>query len=169
MKTRTQVSGILATAALALVAAGCGSSSAAKSASPTTTAGSTTTASAATSPPKSFAAYQTCLQQHGASFLAAGKRPTAAQLKKLQPALKACASKRPTGGPGAGGGGGFGGRNNPAFQKYAACLSQHGVKPGAGGGRPGTPPTGQSSSKLTAARAACASLRPAGVGRPPSG
>jgi hypothetical protein len=167
VKKRTQVAGVLATTALALVASGCGSSSAAKSASPTTPAAATTTTAPAA--PTSFAAYQACLKQHGASFLAAGKRPTAAQLKKLQPALKACASKRPAGGPGAGGRGGSAGRNNPAFQKYAACLSQHGVKLGAGGGRPGAPPAGQSSSKLTKARAACASLRPAGVGRPPSG
>ena len=163
MVKRSHVAGILATAALALVAAGCGSTS--KAASAVTSAPVSTTA-AAPKAPQSLAAYQACLTQHGASAFAAGKRPTAAQLKKLAPALKACASKRPTGGAGRpGGGGGF--RNNPAFQKYVTCLQKHGATLGGGGGRPGTPPTGQSSSKLTAARAACASLRPAGAGAPP--
>ena len=164
MRKRAQATGILATALLAFVAAGCGST--AKTSSPPSTNVATTTAVAVTAAPTSFAAYRTCLQQHGASFLTTGKKPTTAQLKKLAPALKACASKRPTGGAGRpGGGGGF--RNNPAFQKYVTCLQKHGATLGGGGGRPGTPPTGQSSSKLTAARAACASLRPAGAGRPP--
>jgi hypothetical protein len=166
MRHRAQATGILATAVLAFVAAGCGS--AAKVSSPPSTSAATTTTAAVTAAPTSFAAYRTCLQQHGASFLATGTKPTAAQLKKLAPALKACASKRPTGGAGRPGGGGAGGfRNDPAFQKYVTCLQKHGATFGGGGGRPGTPPTGQSSSKLTAARAACASLRPAGAGRPP--
>ncbi len=114
-------------------------------------------ASAAATPPspqQALAAYRACLKQHGVSFLGGGgKRPTAAELKKLQPALKACRSKLRAGFTGRPGGpGGF--RNNPAFQKYTACLRQHGLT-----FTPGTRPD-RTSAKYKAAAKACASLRP---------
>ncbi len=129
-------------------------------------------ASAARKPnPKTPAAYRACLAKHGAGFFGTGKRPTAAQLKKLQPALKACAAQRPTGGGGSFGGPGgrpFTAANGAAFKKYTDCLKKHGVTftPGQ---RPrgGTPPA--RSAKFKAANAACASLRPKRPAAPAGG
>ena len=79
---------------------------------------------------------------------------TAAQQK----AFTACASLRPAGGFGAGrpaaraAAGGF--ANNPQFQKFEQCLTQHGVAAGAGADR--TSPAFQT------ALAACRSLLPNG-------
>ena len=80
---------------------------------------------------------------------------TAAQQK----AEAACASLRPAGGFGGGFGAGRGGgafnANSPAFQKFEACLSQHGVQVGAGADR--------SSPAFQTALAACRSLLPQGA------
>lgn len=100
---------------------------------------------AAASPPKrGVAAYRACLRAHGVSFGSSTKAPSAA---KLRAAAHACASVAP-------GGTTFGARRSPAFRKYAACLSKHGVA-----FRRGTRPA---AAKLTAARKACASLAPKG-------
>jgi hypothetical protein len=66
-----------------------------------------------------------------------------------QKAQEACASVRPTGGPGGGGPGGGQGAN-PA---YANCLSDHGVPAG-------TAPN-SSDPKVSAAQEACKALSPA--------
>jgi hypothetical protein len=131
-------------------------------------------ASAAKTPPKtSQDAYRACLAKHGVTFGGPGKRPSQAQ---IQTAFRACRSLAPAGG----GRGGFPqptAAQRQAFQKYAACLSKHGVKLAA---RPfrrraGTPPPNRTfrrrpvSAKFKAAQKACASLRPAFPGRPPRG
>jgi len=149
----------------ALVVAGCGSGSAA---APATSTVATTTTGTGTS---GFAAYRACLAQHGltgglgfrggfgggfrggaGTTTSTGTTPTPPTLTPAQQkALQACASLRPTGG--FGGPGGF--ANNPAFQKFQACLKQHGVtSTGAGVNR--------SSPSYSSAFAACRSLLPAG-------
>ena len=81
-----------------------------------------------------------------------------------QKAFAACASLRPAGGFGGrsgGAGGGFGGgggfnSSNPAFVKFTACLTQHGIQAGSSVSR--TSPAYQ------AAFSACRSLLPTGGG-----
>jgi hypothetical protein len=63
-----------------------------------------------------------------------------------QKAQTACASLRPSGGPG-------GGRDNGATQAYRNCLANHGVTASAG-------PPNTADPKVAAAEKACAVLRP---------
>jgi hypothetical protein len=105
----------------------------------------------AASPPSPLAAFEACLKQHGVTFGRSG----AASRTKTRAAFKACAGKLPAGVA-------VGGRS-PAFQKYAACMSKHGVVL-----QPGTRPN-TSSATFEAASKACASLRPKFSRRPPQG
>jgi len=171
----------------AFLVSACGSSSASSSPATSDAATTTATTGTSTSAGGSFAAYQSCLQSHGVTFGGGGgffrggagggggtdttgtgttttgptgttggtgfRRPalTAAQQK----AFTACASLRPSGSFGPGGRGGF--ANNPAFQKFQACLQQHGVQTGSGSGVDRSSPAYQS------ALAACRSLLPQGA------
>jgi hypothetical protein len=138
--SRTSALGLGAVGALLFVlAAACGGSSA-KAASTTSTTASTRAGAAG------FAAYRTCLGQHGINlpprtrgtggtggggfggggFGGGGFGGTPRSLPKgvtasqFAAAQKACASKLPAGGSGRFGGG-------QAFQAYASCLRDHGV------------------------------------------
>jgi hypothetical protein len=64
--------------------------------------------------------------------------------------MQACASLRPTGGPGG---------NNSAFAAYRNCLSEHGVTLNGG-------PVNTADPKYAAALKACAPLRPTGRPQP---
>jgi hypothetical protein len=77
-----------------------------------------------------------------------GQKPAGVDDATWQKAQDACASVRPSGGPGGGGpGGGQGG--NPA---YANCLSDHGVPAGTA--------SNSTDPKVTAAQEACKALSP---------
>lgn len=77
-----------------------------------------------------------------------------------QKAQEACASVRPTGGPGGAGGPGA---DNGALSAYRNCLSDHGVTASAGIGQlDSTDPT------VVAAEQACAALRPTAAPAPTS-
>ena len=124
-------------AALALVAAGCGSSKAANTAATTTTTTSPGTGAARST---AFQAFRQCLEQRGITLPRLGRgtrpqgtgrqRPAGGFRQNLTPAQQkaftACRSKLPAGG--------FGFRpgqsgriRNPAFARYTACLREHGV------------------------------------------
>jgi hypothetical protein len=147
-------------AALALVAAGCGSGGSNSAASTTTTAATTTTPATGARSAASQA-FQTCLAQHGVKgFTPGGGRPSAGsppggtRTPAQQQAFSACRSKLPAGAlPGRGGSQG-GGSSNPAFAKYTACLKQHGVTLGAS----------NNEKAFASASAACAKYRPAATG-----
>jgi hypothetical protein len=117
-------------------------------------------ASTSASPPTGIAAYRACLKAHGVTFGGA-TQPSAAKMKA---AFAACASKAP-GGAGARGPNGFrpNGFRSPAFQKYTACLRQHGLT-----FTPGTRPN-RNSAAFKAASKSCASLRPKGRRAAPKG
>jgi hypothetical protein len=178
--------------ALALSACGGNGTGAAATAAstPSTSTPSTTTGGGA----NRFAAYTSCLRQHGVTLPnfggprnggtppanpPSGAPPrngggrggffgnqTPAQSKAFQAAQTACASLRPQGGGFFGGRGG-GQFNSQAFAAYRNCLTLHGVK--LQQFRPGTRPAAPTA-KLLAAQKACAALRPAGFDRrtPPS-
>jgi hypothetical protein len=179
---------------LALALSACGgtaSGSAGTSSTPSTSTPTTTTGGGA----NRFAAYTSCLRQHGVTLPNFGRRgtnggtppanppggnppqngrgrggffgnQTPAQRKAFQAAQTACASLRPQGGF-FGGRGGGGQFNSQAFAAYRNCLTLHGVK--LQRFRPGTRPA-QPTAKMQAAQKACAALRPAGFGprTPPS-
>jgi hypothetical protein len=158
-----RVGGAASIAALALVAAGCGTSSNPVSSSTTTTT-TTTPAPGGGANSAAFQAFQSCLAQHGVkSFTPGAGRPGAGGANRTpaqQQAFTACRSKLPTGGFRGGGGGGGGGAgrggnaSNPAFAKYTACLKQHGVTLGAT----------NSPTAFAKASTACAKYRPAAGG-----
>lgn len=150
-----------------------------------------------------FAAYQSCLAQHGITLPSQGQGrsfpsgsrspggmpegggappsgapqgdqsgrggggfgnfvPEGVDQETWQKAQEACASVRPTGGPGGFGGGGGGG-NDSAFAAYRNCLTEHGVSASAGAGQR----LNTADAKVAAAEKACAALRP--TGRPGGG
>jgi hypothetical protein len=80
--------------------------------------------------------------------------PEGVDQETWQNAQQACASVRPTGGPG-------GGAGNPAFTAYLNCLSEHGVTATAG-------PNQLNTADATVAEAiqACEALRPTNRPRP---
>ena len=88
-----------------------------------------------------------------------GFMPEGVDQETWQKAQEACASVRPSGGPGGGQGGpgGFGGADNSALAAYRNCLAENGVSSPA---RPGQLNTADP--KLAAAEKACAALRPSG-------
>jgi hypothetical protein len=159
---------LVAGAGLLLAACSGGSSS----------AGSTTSTTAAGAN-GSFEAYLSCLRSHGASFptggaggtpgsfnpgsSTGGTRPSipASERATFQKAASACASLRPKGGSFPGGGG-----QSTAFAAYRNCLKLHGVTLPSGGGGffggGGGSTTTTTNPKLSAAEAACATLRPKG-------
>ena len=106
-----------------------------------------------------FAKYRTCLQQHGVTLGGGGPGGPGANRSSsaFQKAAAACASLRPAGGFGFGaappGSNGGSGANPATFQRFQACLRQHGVQLGS---------AGQSSAKTQAAIAACRSVLPSG-------
>jgi hypothetical protein len=121
-----------------------------------------------------FAAYQSCLAQHGITLpsrgqegrpFPSGSRPpggmpegAGVDRETWQKAQEACASVMPTAGAG-----GFGGGNNSAFAAYRNCLTEHGVAASAGAGMQ----LNTADAKVAAAEKACAALRP--TGRPGGG
>lgn len=136
---------------------------------------STATPASAKTSGTSFAAYRTCLSQHGVtlpsfpttggtrpSFPAGGFAGGGSEYRdnpKFQAAAQACSNLRPSGF------GGHGGFNSTAFAAYRNCLQLHGVTlpTGGTGASPGSvPPTTFDTANPTvqAAMAACASLRP---------
>jgi len=161
----------LGAVAMLMAACGGGGTAAAK--------GSTST----TSRSASFAAYRTCLSQHGVTLpsfprgtgtssstppsggFPGGGFGGAGALRnnpKFASAAKACNSLRPSGGFGRSG------FNSAAFDAYRNCLKLHGVTLPSGGpgsstsGVPSVPPTTFDTSNPTfqAAESACAALRP---------
>jgi hypothetical protein len=92
-------------------------------------------------------AFQACLEQHGAPVLKPCQKPSSAQRKKLEAAFAACRKLAPKGRGAA--------HRSPAFEKYAACMSKHGVT-----FKQGERPD-RNSAAYKAAEKACASLRPA--------
>jgi hypothetical protein len=163
-----QVTGAASVAALALVAAGCGSGGSSSASSTTTNAApATTTTPGGGASAAGFQAFQTCLAQHGVkNFTPGAGRPSGGapgagapggnRTPAQQQAFTACRSKLPAGGRGGQGGGGRpgGGSSNPAFAKYTACLKQHGVILGASNNQ----------QAFAKASAACAKYRPAASG-----
>jgi hypothetical protein len=125
-------------------------------------------------------AYTACLSQHGVTMPSRGNRPSGAPSGRpsrgaggggfgfgnqppagvdaatWQQAQQACASLRPSGGPGNG--------NNAASAAYRNCLSDHGVTMSAGpGGLDSNDP------KVAAAMKACEPLRPTAAPAPSAG
>ncbi len=131
------LAGAALVAALALVAAGCGSSKAAGTAA----SGTTTTASrSARARSTAFRAFRQCLQRQGVTLPrfgsrtrppGAGSRPRSGGFRPnltpaQQRAFAACRSTLGTGGFGFRPGG-RGGTRSAAFARYTACLRSHGV------------------------------------------
>jgi hypothetical protein len=194
---RSGLAALLTLTTVGLVACGGGSSPSASSTSSTTTPTTTTGTAAAGGPGgAAFAKYTSCLKQHGVTLPTRrsgdGGPPNGAtgttgaagangaggpggffggsNSVKFRTAQTACGKLLPAGlRRGGFGGGAGGGANSAAFAAYRNCLSLHGVKLAAAGfrrnGGQGAP---KPTAKMTKALKACASLRPAFTGRPPS-
>jgi len=91
----------------------------------------------------------------GAIFGNNGQPPAGVDQATWDSAQQACASTRPSFGPG--GGGAFGGRDNGANAAYLNCLRDHGLSASAGPNR-----FNSADPAVAAAMQACAPLRPTG-------
>jgi hypothetical protein len=149
----------LAVLALSAVTAACGGGGGSSATTGTTgPASSSTTTTGTDRFGAAFAAYRTCLAQHGVKLPtggfgrppsgttggtppAGGGAPPSGQgfvpagvdATTFQKAQQACASKRPSGGFGRGGGFGGGQISSSALTAFRGCLQSHGVKLGAQG------------------------------------
>ena len=163
--------GLLCLACLVVVAAGCGggpdSSSASSQGDASTTADQT-------------AEFTECLREHGVEAFGQGQGPgnqSEEDRAAFAEAMSACRDLAPEGfGPG-----GSAPADSEQMAEYRDCLEENGVT-GFGGGQGGPPAPGSDAQgggggalsdaereKLQAAREACQSLAPEGLGRPGGG